>query len=138
MSQLRDSVPGKIIPFGYSVAHAQDRLATLMEDERAILVDIRYSVKSKSKPLWSGDALQELYKKRYLPIKSLGNKNYFQHGAPIEIADSETGIPRLLDGLNQGYTIVLLCTCSNYKTCHRKVVVDLVKEQLPDCEVVLP
>jgi hypothetical protein len=50
---------GKIIPFGYSSDDAQARLADLMQNERTILVDIRYSVTSKNKPEWAGEKLQE-------------------------------------------------------------------------------
>lgn len=129
---------GKLIPFGYSTPNAAARLAALMQDERAILCDIRSSVASQKKPGWSGEALRQAYGKRYVWIRSLGNINYYQRGAPIQLANPATGIPRLLDGLAKGYTIILLCTCDDYETCHRRVVVELVQEHCPDVVVEQP
>jgi hypothetical protein len=128
---------GKVIPFGYSVPSSQAILDQLMADENAYLVDIRYSVKSLNKPEWSFGQLKERYGKRYLWIKDLGNVNYFNHG-PIQIANALVGIPRLVKGVEQGYTLILLCTCTRYEGCHRKVVVELLQKILPDVEVVHP
>lgn len=128
---------GKIIPFGYSTPDSQSALDQLMTDENAYLVDIRYSVKSLNKPEWSFGQLKARYGNRYLWIKDLGNVNYFNHG-PIQIANALVGIPRLVKGVEQGYTLILLCTCTRYEGCHRKVVVELLQKALPDVEVVHP
>lgn len=129
----------KVIPFGYSAPNATQTLDVLMaQDSRAILVDIRYSTVSRNKPAWSHDALQAKYGNRYLWIKDLGNVNYFQHGMPIKIANAERGIPRLVTGLERGYTLIPLCTCANYDTCHRRVVVEMLREKVSDIEVVQP
>lgn len=126
-----------LIPFGYSTPDATSRLDALMSDEQTILIDIRYSVKSLKRPEWSGEALQARYGKRYLWLQSLGNRNYFTHG-PIEIARPDIGIPRLLSGLEKGYTLILLCTCKEYAHCHRKVIVEMVQEHMPSVEVIHP
>ncbi len=128
----------KVIPFGYSVPGAQQQLDDLMQDESAILVDIRYSTASKRKPEWSLKRLQERYPDRYIWIQSLGNVNFYNHGAPIKLANPIVGIHRLLSGLRQGYTLILLCTCPEYSQCHRKVVVDALLEKLPGVEVIQP
>lgn len=128
---------GKIIPFGYSTPDSQSVLDRLMADENAYLVDIRYSVKSLNKPEWSFEQLKARYGKRYLWIKDLGNVNYFNHG-PIQIANPEVGIPRVVSGVEQGYTLILLCTCTRYESCHRKVIVELLQKALLNVEVVHP
>lgn len=128
----------KIIPFGYSVPGAMTHLDRLLQDEQTMLVDIRYSNVSQKKPEWSGDSLKGRYGKQYLHIKALGNKNYFRHGFPIEIDNLNAGIPRLLNGLQRGYTLILLCTCDEYERCHRKVIVDALLEKMPDVKVVQP
>lgn len=128
---------GKIISFGYSIPSSQSVLDRLMADENTYLVDIRYSVRSLNKPEWSAELLKARYGKRYLWIKDLGNVNYFNHG-PIQIAHPEIGIPRLVKGVEQGYTLILLCTCARYEVCHRKVVIELLRQSLPDVEVVHP
>lgn len=130
----------KVIPFGYSSPNARTTLDALMaEDERVILVDIRYSIESRRKPEWSGKALHSRYGSgRYLWLKSLGNENVFVTGAPIKVYRPQEGIARLITGLQKGYTLILLCTCPEYERCHRKAVVDLLRKQLPDVEVVQP
>lgn len=128
----------KIIPFGYSTSGAADRLDALMSDEQVMLVDIRESVKSIKKPEWSGDNLHTKYGRRYLWIQSLGNINYFRHGAPIKIRDLDAGLPRLVKGLERGYTLILLCSCARYESCHRRVVVEALQKVMSDVEVEQP
>lgn len=129
----------RVIPFGYSSPNAERALDELMvRDERAILVDIRYSTVSRKKPEWSHDALQAKYGNRYLWIRELGNVNYFEHNKGIKIANPDKGLARLITGLERGYTPILLCTCPRYETCHRKVVIDLLRERMPSVEVVQP
>jgi hypothetical protein len=128
---------GKVYPIGYSAPGASTSLETLMQDEQTILVDIRFSVKSMRKPGWSGSALRERYGKRYLWIRELGNVNFY-NGGPIKIHRPEEGIGRLVTGLQKGYNLILLCTCSEYETCHRKKVVELLQKAMPAVEVVQP
>lgn len=131
---------GKIIPFGYAVPNAQQTLDALMEEKRAILVDIRHAPHSQRRPEWNADALMERYGGlRYrLCGKYLGNINYNQTGKPIQLANPQhrCGIPFLLDGLRKGYTLILLCACASLEQCHRKVVCDLVREAMPEVEIV--
>lgn len=126
-----------VCPFGYSTADAVARLATLMQEENTILVDIRYSTKSLRKPEWSGQALQERYGNRYLWIRELGNENYFNHGE-IKIHDPAQGIPRLMKGIERGYKLIMLCTCSDYSKCHRRTVVEMLCSQMPGVRVMQP
>ena len=125
------------MPFGYSTPNAQARLDELMQDDRAILVDIRMSVEARRKPDWSGAVLQQRYGKRYLWLQSLGNINYFNHG-PIQIHQPAMGIPRLMKGIERGYKLILLCTCPQYSQCHRKVVVKMLCSQMPGVRVMEP
>ena len=126
-----------VLPFGYSTPQAQERLAILMEDERTILVDIRYSTKSVRKPEWSGEALQQRYGNRYLWIRDLGNENFF-NGGDIKIHDKDQGIPRLMKGIERGYKLIMLCTCQRYDTCHRRTVVEMLCSQMPGVKVMRP
>lgn len=127
---------GRIIPFGYSTPNAQPTLDRLMEDKRAILVDIRYTPYSKKRPEWRQEALEARYGTRYRHVPSLGNVNH-ANGGEIRLANATQGIPFLVDGLRKGYTLIVMCTCANYSTCHRKTVCELVKAALPEVEVVL-
>ncbi len=126
---------GRLIPFGYATPDAQARLEALMQDEKAVLVDIRYNPVSRWRPMWNKKALSERWGGRYSHVKLLGNVNY-NNGGPIQIANAERGIPLVVQGLQRGLTIILLCVCKEYSTCHRRVVCDMVKEKLPGVEIV--
>jgi hypothetical protein len=107
-----------------------------MRDESMLLIDTRYSPRSM-RPEWRQEALQEKYGKRYRWAgRYLGNKNF--KGGPIVIADPGTGIRGLRTYLNEGHSLVLLCACAEYSTCHRKDVVELLQKAMPEVEVVHP
>jgi len=125
----------KLIPFGYAAPGAEKRLEELMAaDERALIVDIRYEARSRM-PQWNKAALQKRWGDRYWPLSALGNVNY-NNGKPIKLSMPEVGIPLLVEGLRKGCTLVVLCVCPSYSYCHRKVVCELVKAELPEVEIV--
>lgn len=125
----------KLIPFGYGAPKAQERLEKIMaEDERALIVDIRYEARSRM-PQWNKGALQKRWGERYWPLSALGNVNY-NNGHSIKLSMPEIGIPLLVEALSKGCTLVLLCVCPSYDYCHRKKVVELVKAELPEVEVI--
>ncbi len=126
---------GKIIPFGYASGGVVE-LERLMRDKRAYLVDIRLSPRSKWQA-FNQEALQARFHSRYIHMPELGNKNY-RSGGPIQIAYAEQGIARLIDGIMQGYTIVLMCGCKEYESCHRRTVVNLFTGVMPEVQVEMP
>lgn len=129
---------GKLVPFGYSVPGAAAHLETLMCDEQTYLVDIRSAPGSRRLPQWNKSVLQAKYGRRYLWLgETLGNVND-HHDRPIVLANPGAGIPRLINGLSKGYTLVLLCTCKQYETCHRRAVVEEVLKGLPTVQVIQP
>jgi uncharacterized protein (DUF488 family) len=132
---------GKLIPFGYLARGSQERLTQLMADQEALLVDIRFKPHSK-RPEWRQMALEEYWGDhqrqgtgRYHYLGELGNVNY-RSGGPIQLSSPHYGLAVLKTLLNR-YNIVLLCACACYDTCHRKVVVDMVREKYPDVDIVL-
>lgn len=73
------------------------------------------------------------YGKRYLYKGDvLGNINYDAPDVPIQLANEAQGIPWLVRWVEKGVTLILLCGCANYDTCHRKVIYDNVKAVLGD------
>jgi hypothetical protein len=87
---------------------------------------------------WQRSALEAEYGTRYhCAGRYLGNVNYGT-GGPIELADATTGIRGLVQYLSEGHDLILLCGCAEYESCHRKTVVDLLVEALPEVEVVPP
>ena len=59
-------------------------------------------------------------------------------GNPSQIADPDQGIARLMNGIKQGYTIVLMCGCKEYELCHRHTVVELLKQAVSEVQVERP
>jgi len=126
---------GKNIPFGYGNGGVVE-LERLMRERSAYLVDIRLSPRSQFQA-FNREALQARFHKRYIHIPELGNVNY-RKGQPIQIAHPDRGIERLVNGISQGYTIVLMCGCKEYELCHRHTVVSLLLQAMPEANIELP
>ncbi len=126
---------GKMIPFGYA-SGGIPILLRLMQDEQAYLVDIRLSPRSKWQA-FNQEALQARFHRRYIHMPELGNKNY-NNGGPIRIAYASRGIARLMRGIMQGYTLVLMCGCFEYESCHRRTVVNLLQGVMPGVQIEMP
>jgi len=127
---------GSIIPYGYAASNIAE-LEQLMRDERTYLVDIRLSPQSRiqafTKPM-----LEARFPKHYIHMPELGNINYRSPEQGIQIASPVRGIERLVRGIRQGYTLVLMCGCRDYESCHRRTVVELLKRALPEVGVTMP
>ena len=128
-------MPRKIIPFGYA-SGGMALLERLMGDETTYLVDIRLSPRSGWQ-VFNKEALKTRFHSQYIHLPELGNINY-RNGQPIQIAHPDHGIPRLIRGLNQGYTLLLMCGCKEYGSCHRRTVVNLLIGAMPGVQVDMP
>jgi hypothetical protein len=127
---------GKIIPFGYANGGIPE-LERLMARENTYLVDIRLSPRSAWQRFHK-EALQVRFPKRYIHMPELGNVNYNRQEQGIKIADETRGIARLMRGISQGYTLLLMCGCKRYESCHRRTVVNLLQEAMPEVSVEMP
>lgn len=127
---------GKIIPFGYTVL-GMDGLYKLMDDKQAYLVDIRLSARSRFHPEFNKSKLQMRFDKNYVHIPELGNLNYKpeDRNKGIKLANPESGIARLVTGLEKGYTLILMCACKHYDQCHRRTVVELLQSVWSDVQI---
>src|SRR5258708_34150208 len=129
-----EKMTGKIVPFGYAAKGAEERLAEPMQDENMMLMDIRLKPVSRWRPVWNRGALSAAWKRRYFWVGfKLGNKNY-NNDLPIELVDP-SGVSSVIELLRQDQHVVLLCACKHYEKCHRKVVTELVQQQLPEVEI---
>jgi Protein of unknown function, DUF488 len=128
--------PGKVIPFGYACDSSMTKLARLMQDKKACIVDIRLSPCSKWHPAFNKVALAKRFPRRYVHIPELGNLHYRPKDRKkgIKIANPSRGIARLMQGLAQGRTLILLCACKD-KGCHRWTVISLLEEALPEMPI---
>jgi uncharacterized protein (DUF488 family) len=107
--------------FGYS-GKQPDELLALAEQLDAIVVDIRFSPRSRV-PQWSGGRLARLLGDRYCHLPALGNRNY--KGGPIELVDLETGIAQVADLLAH-QPVILLCVCGDVQHCHRRLAAEAI------------
>ena len=98
----------------------------------AMVVDCRLSPRSRA-PQWTRKQLSELLGQRYQHMPTLGNLNYKGDG-PIIISNPGMGVPAVSKILAT-QTVILLCVCKEFCTCHRAVVADLVKAAC-GCDIV--
>ncbi len=123
----------KVYTLGSNNPDAALKLQQWMSNPRTLLIDIRYAPNSRFGQ-WRMSFLQNLYGERYLWEGGLlGNINY-DNDDPIVIADPEAGIRRLMH-LAEDFDLVLLCGCRKYSICHRKVVIDLLRDAMPDIQI---
>ena len=107
----------KVYLWGYE-GYKPSRLAQLMKDLDASVVDIRYSPNSRN-AAWGKSSLMGTHgiSMRYYHIPELGNINY--QGGAIIIKDLNAGVYRLTQ--IQG-NIILMCVCRHSADCHRSVI----------------
>lgn len=83
--------------------------------------------------------MHKAYDKQYEYLgRTLGNEHYKQPERGIKIVDLEQGCMDLFALLLQDYTLLLLCGCGNYETCHRRVIAEAMLKWSPEIEILLP
>ena len=123
---------GTIYTLGVSQPKAAARLEQLMRHPHTLLVDVRYQPVSRWNPQWNRAALTGRYGQRYVWDRRLGNVNYRSRNLSIELAaDYREAIHEAAALLCAGTSLVLLCACSNERTCHRSYVARLIQDALP-------
>ncbi len=125
---------GTLYTLGYAAPGAHEQLDVLMEDPSMLLVDIRFAARSRWYRDWHKGRLVERWGPRYLHERRLGNVNYQHRRKPIELLDAEGGVAAVVELLRQGYSVLLLCACTDYQRCHRRLVAEMVAERLAQME----
>jgi uncharacterized protein (DUF488 family) len=126
---------GKVYTVGYAALERVEQLQMFLSHE-VFLVDIRYYPASRWKPEWSRKRLSERFAPNYAHIRDLGNVNYHSLDLPIQLVNAERGLSKIVPLLQQGYDICLLCACTDWRTCHRRVIADLVQRELTGVQTV--
>ncbi len=132
MEQKNVSV-GTVYTVGYaSGAAAEMEIARMMQDTSVLLIDIRVRPQSRWWPHFNKKQLRVVWGARYSHEKKLGNDNYRDRSLPVVLhgPEPEQAIAGLVALLQHGYSLVLLCACKNYETCHRKVVVEMIQHEM--------
>ncbi len=105
-------------------------MAVMASDPMTLLVDIRYSPRSRWLPQWSKKQLQATWGDRYRHVKALGNVDYRLADTPIQLLDPLMEIRWAMEQLQAGHSLILLCACREYGRYHRKVVEEQVIQVL--------
>ena len=122
--------PGTLYHCGYTAPGAEAEIEQFMRDPHTLLLDIRLRPLSRWRPMWNKKQLQARWGKRYLHCRDLGNVNYNDRSLPIVLCNPGPPLTLAAWCLGRGYSLVLLCACKEYVTCHRKVVVELLEQRL--------
>jgi uncharacterized protein (DUF488 family) len=125
---------------GYTAVGAPEYIHALMKsNSHLLLIETRKAPFSKPHPEFKWDKLERKYGKRYRKKAGeyLGNRNYNIKGAPIEIIDLDTGVEVLISFLRD-YDILLLCQCADISRCHRRMILDALRERVPLAEIIEP
>ena len=122
-------VPGTLYTLGYAAPGAVTELEEVMQDELVLLIDIRVRAGSRWWPVWNKKQLRARWAGRYTHEKRLGNVNYRDRALPVMLhgPNVEQAIEGAVGLLQAGFSLVLLCACKDYDTCHRKVVAEMIQ-----------
>lgn len=120
----------ELTSLGYTEPDAQAKLDAFMSRPGAILVDIRLSPRSRWKPEFNQRALIAKYGSQYKHCRELGNLNYNNREQGIKLADPERGVARVIELLQSGHSVMLLCACKHYEQCHRKTAYELIMQAM--------
>ena len=111
-----------LLTLGYQTAKTPEVLLATAKKYGALVADIRFMPRSRD-PRWNKNALVKLLGDRYVHVHAFGNKNY--KGGPIEFVDPDRGTVQIGELLVKS-NVILLCTCWDIATCHRKPAAELV------------
>ncbi len=103
-------------------------LEGLVSDLSAVLIDIRYSPRSRFHHQWNKKNLQDKLKSNYIHVVEMGNVNY-KNGGEFSLLNPERGLEVIAPLLYQYQNIVLMCACKHVDLCHRKLVAEIVQKE---------
>ncbi|MBQ7609347.1 MAG: DUF488 domain-containing protein [Desulfovibrionaceae bacterium] len=136
-------LPGKLFTIGYSGFDIQTFVDTINDCNINVIMDVRSSPYSSHFPEYNADNLKNLVSNKknwkqgiayYVPMKeSFGarqtNPAYFSKEKFLDFEKFQkskqflAGCTQVLNGLSQGYNIVLLCAEREPSHCHRAVLI---------------
>lgn len=124
---------GRLYTFGYARLAGTPDLAQLLGDAASIVIDVRTSPFSRV-PAWSRGTRRTVEGAgyRYLWERGLGNAAYKTGG--IQLANP-AAISTVVDLLEAGESVAIMCVCPDVATCHRRTVAELAQERMPGLEV---
>ncbi len=117
---------------GYSQRKAAATLERLLRQPYTLLVDVRYQPLCRWNPEWNRADLAARYGEQYRWERRLGNVNYWSRERIIHLpAGWRKAVHEAASLLCAGTSLVLLCACSDERTCHRSLIAKLIQDALP-------
>lgn len=122
----------QIQTIGYAEKGAEERIAAFLAQKNTLLLDIRKDPLSRWRPTFRRGALTMQYGAQYRWFPEFGNLNHkaADRHKGIAIANPQAGLVRVLRLLESEHTLLLMCACKDYKSCHRKVVYELIMKEI--------
>ncbi|GCE26400.1 hypothetical protein KDA_18840 [Dictyobacter alpinus] len=120
---------------GYRAPGAMDKINEYVS-AGALLLDIRFLPASRFAPEWSRKQLLARFgRQNYEHLKDLGNVNYRDRTRPMQLVNSDHGLPWVYVHL-QKRDVLLLCGCPEPATCHRSLVCQHIHALTPQVQIV--
>jgi uncharacterized protein (DUF488 family) len=122
--------------FGY-VNHTSNEVCQAVRAQDALLVDIRFSPRSR-RPEWTGASLAGRLRdagklqSHYRHLRAFGNRNIDAQGVEIDLQDADAGYRQVQDWLLDGWErLIFMCVCAELGKCHRREVAALLQARFP-------
>lgn len=135
---------GTIYTFGYGKFKGPAELREFLEDAGVegkidVVVDIRFKPTGRN-PLWRkglvADTIQKAGIPQYQLVQELGNPDFATGRPASRLADEPTGMGVLLEHLQNGVNVALMCVCQETAHCHRRLIIAKARAVHPELQVV--
>ena len=137
-----DQLPqlGTLYTFGYGSLAGSPELAKLIDGHRIDSVfDVRFMPMARNS-LWRGKATALTVRDggipEYVHSKDLGNPDYKSGKPAYRVVDQDAGMPPLIERLDAGKNVAIMCVCKDTPHCHRRLIVAWAREARPGLHVV--
>lgn len=114
------TAPSTLFTIGYTGIDI-DAFERFVADRELMVVDCRLSPRSRN-PDWTRKRLTERFGDRYVHAAGLGNVNYREPEAGVELSDPESWFNWIAQRCAEGQHLLLICACADVATCHRSDV----------------
>lgn len=118
----------KLYDLGYQTIKEPRGFLEAIAALEAVVIDTRFNPHSRN-PAWNKITLQRKLIERYVHVQELGNVNYQEWSAEIQIKDLEAGL-RYIEHHLLTNNVILLCACKDRNSCHRKVIANACEQHL--------
>jgi uncharacterized protein (DUF488 family) len=118
----------RILTLGYT-GLKMEQIRQLVEERDAVVVDCRLRPFSRA-AVWNRQSFQRSLGGRYVHVPALGNRNYRNPEAGVELNAPGAAVT-VVEGLLERYgAVVLMCVCAEWGRCHRKEAAEFLVEAL--------